>query len=494
MKILSHVVFFWNIIIDSNNIANKQLMNNFVNKTQELIDFFTNKNSIIITTQIFDSVIKDKAIYTTLRFSNMYKYLTITNKPIIQSDIDFDKIQNLSIFVNNILKYDIALFKILDVPWRKVCATLSYFSNIDVTEKFVYIFNTYLNYFYKKDSNNWFIDQLCLTFTYYYLCNNLEAEYNMGSIYKYSENVFNYSTPYKRKTLELYNNFNSNVSFSPTNIFIYWDSNSESQPKVVKQSINSWIIKNPNQYVHVLNDTNLFEDNYINIKNIYKFLPNYDILKQTISKQALSDIIRLYLLYTYNGIWVDATVFCNKSLSLWIDKITKHNFFAFTIPGTVTLPNNIKEVRLIDTWFLFSNNSYIIKSWFNKCIEFWNNIDNKENNILFYENGKVFYFWVHCLFNYLYKIDMLFKAEYNKCDKIHVDSPQFLEHIHHNHKYILDNLTDEAKEHIDSISSPIYKLTWKFDKNKIKENNYTYKDSVLEYLFKKNGIYIDNFE
>jgi len=201
---IKNVGFFWNIIIDKSSYNNKTLMNDFIVKSHSLFEYFKEKNSIIITRQIFDVDITDTSLFTTYRFINMYKYLQISKKPIIQSDIDFDNLINLNQFIDKIKGYDIGLFRVKSTPWRKICATLSYFSNEKETLKFTYIFGAFLNYFYNSTSNNWFIDQLCLSLTENYLNCTLNAETNICSIYKYSKNVFNYSTLYKNQMLDEY--------------------------------------------------------------------------------------------------------------------------------------------------------------------------------------------------------------------------------------------------------------------------------------------------
>lgn len=491
---ISQCGIFWNIIIDKNKYEDKKLMNKFIINTKILFEYFKNKNnSIIITTQVFNEEIKDKSLFTTYRFINMYKYLQITKTPIIQSDIDFDNLENINQFIQKISDFDIGLFRVKSTPWRKICATLSYFSNEQLTYEFSYVFGVFLNYFYVHNSDNWFIDQLCLSLTENYLNCNLNAEHNICSIYKFLKNTFNYSTIYKNNMLDNYNNEIDNNIYTPLNIYVYWNTGINNSPKIVKKCIETLINKNPDHNVYILDDNNLFSNNIINIKNIYDFLPDYDNLKKKILPQSLSDIIRLFLLYKYSGIWIDSTCFCNIPLSHWLNNINNVDFFAFRYPGTCITPLG-KEIRLIDNWFLYSNNSYIIDKWFHKTIESWNDINVEKNRILYFDNGNIFYFWVHYLFNDLYNTDFLFKNSFDKCANITVDEPQYLTHVHHKHKYILDELTNETKSHIDNYTSTLYKLTWKFDENIINKLNVEFSKSILFYLFSKDNIIIDNYK
>ena len=74
--------------------------------------------------------------------------------------------------------------------------------------------------------------------------------------------------------------------YKPINIYVYWNNGINNSPKIVKKCIETWINKNPDHNVYILDDNNLFSDNIINIKNIYDFLPDYDNLKKKIVKTS----------------------------------------------------------------------------------------------------------------------------------------------------------------------------------------------------------------
>ncbi|WP_417884169.1 capsular polysaccharide synthesis protein [Vibrio rumoiensis] len=60
-----------------------------------------------------------------------------------------------------------------------------------------------------------------------------------------------------------------------------------------------------------------------------------------------SDLLRLYLLSQYGGIWADATTFCLNPLSNWLDDNAKHcNIFLFKHEDNNTRP--------IEVWFIAS--------------------------------------------------------------------------------------------------------------------------------------------
>ena len=238
-------------------------------------------------------------------------------------------------------------------------------------------------------------------------------------------------------------------------IFILWFQGFENAPLIVKKCLFSWKLKNPNWKIIELDNNNLskyinFDKEIINFKN------------KKIEYPALSDIIRLTLLNKYGGVWVDATTFCNKPLDDWINKYNKFGFWCFNKPG----PD-----RLISSWFIFSKkNNYIIIKWYLEMINYWNTNDKIDN-----------YFWVHYLFNKLYNNDEKFKKIWNNVNKLSAgksEGPHYF--IPYNISYN-NPMTNESKEHIDKIKTPLYKLNYKM--------NIT-NGSAISYLLNK--IYIEN--
>jgi len=222
-------------------------------------------------------------------------------------------------------------------------------------------------------------------------------------------------------------------------IYMYWAQKFVNAPYLVKKCLLSWKLKNPTWQIIELDDGNLSE--YINIE---KEIPN--IQKKNINKCHYSDIIRVLLLEKYGGCWCDATTFCNQSLDNWLNKNTLTGFFAFDKPG----PD-----RLLSNWFLYSEpNNYIIQKWKEKIILYWKN-HNKINH----------YFRHHYLFGDLYNSDKKFKELWDWTPKISANGPHFILC-----QGILKNLSDKVKNHINEVKTPVYKLTYKYNKKFYNEN------------------------
>ena len=86
----------------------------------------------------------------------------------------------------------------------------------------------------------------------------------------------------------------------------------ENAPLHVKQCYQSWVVKNPDHSVQILN-----------MEEAEMLINRNDIIDNTtwstMSIQAKSDVIRAFLLWKFGGIWVDATVLCLKPLSDWMN-------------------------------------------------------------------------------------------------------------------------------------------------------------------------------
>ena len=101
-------------------------------------------------------------------------------------------------------------------------------------------------------------------------------------------------------------------------IFIFWWQGEKNAPEIVQACINS-VKRHAGEHIVKIIDKNNYKE-YVNI-------PNYIMKKFNegkISITHLSDILRFNLLYTYGGIWIDATVYLTKDLD---NDIFQHKFY-----------------------------------------------------------------------------------------------------------------------------------------------------------------------
>jgi len=270
----------------------------------------------------------------------------------------------------------------------------------------------------------------------------------------------------------------------PKIIWFLWFQGYEKAPYVVKKCLASWRENNPGWKIVFLEEQNLKE--YIDTKEIIGGNDSY------VSRQALSDIIRINLLKKYGGVWVDSTCFCCNPLDDWLDSYMNNGFFAFDRPR-IDVP--------ISSWFLASclgsqlTSAYceeVNSYWSKNCFSNQNNMIGKLYRVIFeiifkhincestiflflcqfVKKFKIYpYFWFHHVFAFLIMNNNVCKKEWRSIKKYSADIPHKLQHFG-----LFKPLSEQIKMTIDEKRDPLYKLTWRYD-----ENEYT-PTCTLSYL------------
>jgi hypothetical protein len=219
------------------------------------------------------------------------------------------------------------------------------------------------------------------------------------------------------------------------NIFILWFQGFIHAPRLIRLCLRSWKYYNPDWNIIELDSNNL--NNYINFKEDF-----IDISGKNIPHAAKSDIVRIILLKKYGGLWVDATTFCTRSLNEWLDEYIQEGVFGFKNPG----PD-----RLLSSWFLYGEkDNYVINQWFLKVKHYWT-----------FHNVPHTYFWFHgTIFGNLYAKDIKFRIIWNNVPKFSAGKPHFI-----TNKF-MKKINMNIKNHIDTIQSPLYKLSHKINNQK----------------------------
>lgn len=250
-------------------------------------------------------------------------------------------------------------------------------------------------------------------------------------------------------------------------IWFMWLQGEREMPEVVRMCYESWHKHNPGWDVTFLDNKKL--DQYLDLSPILPFG------KERVTKQALSDIIRINLLDKYGGLWVDATCYCNQPLEDWyVEKLTS-GFFAFSRPAVD---------RMISSWFLGAiQNNELVKIYCANTNKFWasgikplSRVTRASLNLpqlrrlllkkpyLWHSHfvTKVLrqypYLWFHYLFEKLYREDTVFRGTWDMTPKISADIPHRLQTFG-----LFNPITSELKAEIDSNQAPLYKLSWKKD-------------------------------
>ena len=103
----------------------------------------------------------------------------------------------------------------------------------------------------------------------------------------------------------------------PKIIWTYWDS--DNLPEIVQKSIENWKRYCPDWTVNVVTPSNINE--YLPENDFYNFRPD-DFIQRRV------DLIRLYLVSKYGGVWSDASTAIKKSHD-WIVDEQKTKGFEF---------------------------------------------------------------------------------------------------------------------------------------------------------------------
>jgi len=149
----------------------------------------------------------------------------------------------------------------------------------------------------------------------------------------------------------------------PKILWIYWDT--EELPHTIK------LIKEHNR--DKLTD---WDVRYLNINTLKNYIPEsaYDPKYHNLVSANKSDWIRLYIIYTYGGLWLDAGIIINSYTelnSIYNTSVVKGSqmtvFKTIKKDGTFNHVSGVELPLVIDSWFIMApQGSQIIKAWLNE--------------------------------------------------------------------------------------------------------------------------------
>lgn len=210
----------------------------------------------------------------------------------------------------------------------------------------------------------------------------------------------------------------------PKIIWVFWAQGEKDAPDIVKTCIESWRTRNPGWDIRVLD------------KEAVNGLTDVSWLPEGVSFSHYADIVRVRLLDTYGGVWVDATSFCTQPLNEWLLPLMQSGFFAFANPH----PD-----RVLASWFMASEKNGAIVSRWSKQIEiYWTNVTKADH-----------YLWLHYLFEWLTRTDRQFRKAWHDTPRISAEGPHLLR------RCLDQNVDPVALGAIDFSAIPLHKLSWK---------------------------------
>jgi len=183
-------------------------------------------------------------------------------------------------------------------------------------------------------------------------------------------------------------------------IWTCWFQGRENAPPLVKKCLDSWERNNPGWKFRCLDAVSL--DRYVPLRQYI------DLDSQSLTAASLSDVLRILLLHEFGGVWVDATLFCNRPLDDWLPPVMDEGFFAFAAPG---------PGRPLSSWFLSAKSgNYLISTWCARTIEYWRNRTKSDD-----------YFWFHHLFRDICEAGGESAEAWSRVPKVSADGPHALQ-------------------------------------------------------------------
>lgn len=253
-------------------------------------------------------------------------------------------------------------------------------------------------------------------------------------------------------------------------IWIYWHQGKGTVPPMVAKCIQSWRDYNPDWQVHVLDAETLAD---------WTTLPDrIDLSRSDLGVQLISDLVRICLLAEHGGVWVDASVYCDKPVDDWLPAASCSNFFAFEHP---------RRDRLLSSWFLASAsaNPLVVSVRDDMLSFFEQNTFSRQNTAI----GTILYrvlkfplgltarttrFWFHPITVRLLGIYPYFTLHYLFAQSISRDEelariwqevPKFAADVPHKlkHGYKMQLSAGEALKFVESDEAPMHKLLWQIN-------------------------------
>lgn len=247
---------------------------------------------------------------------------------------------------------------------------------------------------------------------------------------------------YKWKLEEFDKAYTEKEHKSSDTIWICWFQGMDNAPDLVKKCYQSVIKNNPDKKVIVITEKNISD---------YVTFPEYIVTKWkqgVITHTHMTDLLRLELLITYGGLWLDATVLCTG--------IAPEYFFDSDLFFFQTLkPGRDGHVSYISSWLMEAKtNNKILMATRELCYEYW-----KTNNTM----------WDYFL---LHDFMSIVLEKYEEDWKKIIPRDNATPHI------LLLRLFDQYDEKMWATiksQTQFHKLTYKFSEEKQKEQGTYYR-------------------
>ena len=272
----------------------------------------------------------------------------------------------------------------------------------------------------------------------------------------------------------------SDSSRVPNIIWMLWWQGIESAPRLVKQCVRSWERHNPSWNLRILDKDN-FHD-WVSLT-----IPDRKFTNLKVAHQSAH--IRLRLLETHGGVWVDPTCLCMTPLDEWLPQLDHGGFFAFRwnrddeLRGTFGILRPGRN-RIMASWFLVAaTNDYAIEQLSKIFSDYWtlNDLNNNGKRIVRIVVKRILgrepllarywshpfitkvlrvhpYLVVNSLFTKLVDDDPRVAAEWRRASPLSARPCHALQELGPEAA-----MTGEVSERFLGLRAPIQKLNWRID-------------------------------
>lgn len=129
-----------------------------------------------------------------------------------------------------------------------------------------------------------------------------------------------------------------------------------------------------------------YEINILNSKTLRDFLPNIIEKNELLPVANYSDIIRLDLLRTYGGFWIDASILLTENLD-WVYRL-KEDYHTDVIGFYADIITTNLDRPILETYFLAApKNNKFINDWYNEFVSCYKSVVSPPP-IKYYDNIK----------------------------------------------------------------------------------------------------------
>ncbi len=217
----------------------------------------------------------------------------------------------------------------------------------------------------------------------------------------------------------------------PRTIWTLWLQGWAHAPETAQACLASWRRLNPGWRVLALDRTAL--DDWLPAATLAAF----DAAPK--QPEALSDQIRVELLYRHGGVWADATAMCARPLDQWLAAHMPNGFFAF---------EGLDAERMLASWFLAAApHAHIITIWRAHVGAYWRGRSTRDD-----------YYWLHKSFAAAYAADPQFRRCWDETPRLPAAHRL---HFGPDSERLRAPATSDDIAALTAPPSPVFKLTHK---------------------------------